>query len=161
MVLPNFVTCLLMTGLCGVMVVAILEKLVPIVPSVGIYLFFGLTAGSQFSAIVPLIIISAFGSMAGSLCWYYLARLSCMHPRFRLLSAWLGRFKVVRQASAWYAGNMTRMALAQLVPTARIYSGLASAVVTIDAVRFAIATFIGCLIWNGALITVGWMVRHF
>lgn len=161
MVLPGFVTCLLMTGLCGVMIVAILEKLVPIVPSVGVYLFFGLTAGSEFSAVVPLIIISAFGSMAGSLCWYYLARLSCAHPRFRLLSAWLGRFKFVRQASAWYAESMTRMALAQLVPTARIYSGLASAVVTIDAVRFAIATFIGCLIWNGALITVGWMVRHF
>lgn len=161
MALPNFVTCLLATGLCGVMFVAMLEKLVPIVPSVGIYLLFGLTAGSEFSAVLPLVVISAFGSMSGSLCWYYLARFSGAHPQLRRLSEWLRRFTVVRQTSSWYAESMTRMALVQLVPAARVYSGLASAVVSIDAVRFAIATFIGCLVWNGALITAGWMVRHF
>lgn len=161
MALPNFVTCILATGLCGVMLVATLEKLVPVVPSVGIYLFFGLTAGSEFSAVIPLVVISAFGSMAGSLCWYYLARLSCAYPMLRPLSAWLGRFTMARRASGWYAESMTRMALVQLVPAARVYSGLASAVVSIDALRFAIATFIGCLIWNGALISAGWMVRHF
>lgn len=161
MVLPEFVTCLLATGLCGVMIVAMLEKLVPVVPSVGIYLLFGLTAGSEFSAVVPLVIISALGSMAGSLCWYFLARFSCAHPKFRLLSVWLGRFAIVRDSSGWYAESMTRMALVQLVPAARVYSGLASAVVSIDAARFALATFIGCLIWNGTLISAGWMVRHF
>ena len=161
MALPNFVTCILATGLCGVMVVAMLEKLVPVVPSVGIYLFFGLTAGSEFSAVVPLVVISAFGSMAGSLCWYCLARLSGSYPGLRPLSAWLGRFTAARKASGWYAESMTRMALVQLVPAARVYSGLASAVVSIDAIRFAIATFIGCLIWNGALITAGWMAWHF
>ena len=161
MVLPNFVTCLLATGLGGVMIVAMLEKLMPVVPSVGLYLLFGLTAGSEFSAVVPLIVISAFGSMSGSLCWYYLARFSGTHPQLRLLSTWLGRFSAVRQASGWYSESMTRMALVQLVPAARVYSGLASAVVTIDAARFAIATFLGCLIWNGALISAGWMVRHF
>lgn len=161
MALPNFVACILATGLCGVMAVAMLEKLVPVVPSVGIYLFFGLTAGSEFSAVVPLVVISAFGSMAGSLCWYCLARLSGSYPRLRLLSARLERFTAARKASAWYAESMTRMALVQLVPAARVYSGLASAVVSIDAIRFAIATFIGCLIWNGALITAGWMARHF
>lgn len=31
MALPNFVTCILATGLCGVMVGAMLEKLVPVV----------------------------------------------------------------------------------------------------------------------------------
>ncbi len=160
MVLPEFVTSLLATGLCGVLIVAILEKLVPVVPSIGIYLFFGLTAGSEFSAVVPLVIISAFGSMAGSLCWYYLARLSDAHPNLRLLSDWLGRFKVVSRGSDWYSESMTRMALVQLVPAARVYAGLASAVVAIDALRFAVATFIGCLIWNGTLITAGWMVRH-
>lgn len=41
MALPNIATCLLATGLCGVMLVAMLEKLVPIVPSVGLYLFSG------------------------------------------------------------------------------------------------------------------------
>jgi membrane protein DedA with SNARE-associated domain len=160
MVLPEFVTGLLATGLCGVLIVAILEKLVPVVPSVGIYLFFGLTAGPEFSAVVPLVIISAFGSMTGSLCWYYLARLSDTHPNFRLLSAWLGRFAVVQYSSTWYAESMTRMALVQLVPAARAYAGIASAVVSIDAPRFAAATFVGCLIWNGTLITAGWMVGH-
>jgi membrane protein DedA with SNARE-associated domain len=161
MTLPNFVTFILATGLCGVMLVAMLEKLVPVVPSAGIYLFFGLTAGSEFSAVIPLVIISAFGSMAGSLCWYYLARFSGASPGLRSLSAWLGRFTVARRASGWYAESMTRMALVQLVPAARVYSGLASSVVSIDAIRFAVATFIGCLIWNGALISAGWMVRHF
>ncbi|TCS03051.1 VTT domain-containing protein [Rhizobium sp. BK418] len=160
MVLPNFVTCLLATGLGGVMIVAMLEKLVPVVPSVGLYLLFGLTAGSEFSAVMPLIVISAFGSMSGSLCWYYLARFSGAHPQLRLLSNWLGRFAAVRQASSWYSESVTRMALVQLVPAARVYSALASAVVTIDVTRFAIATFIGCLIWNGTLIFAGWMVRH-
>ncbi|MDR6666319.1 hypothetical protein [Rhizobium sp. 1399] len=56
---------------------------------------------------------------------------------------------------------MTRMALVQLGPAARVYSGLASSMVSIDAIRFAVATFIGCLIWNGALISAGWMVLHF
>jgi hypothetical protein len=36
MTVPNFVTFILATGLCGVMLVAMLEKLVPVVPSVGI-----------------------------------------------------------------------------------------------------------------------------
>jgi membrane protein DedA with SNARE-associated domain len=161
MTLPNFVTFILATGLCGVMLVAMLEKLLPVVPSIGIYLFFGLTAGSEFSAVIPLVIISAFGSMAGSLCWYYLARFSGASPGLRSLSVWLGRFTVARRASGWYAESMTRMALVQLVPAARVYSGLASSVVSIDAIRFAVATFIGCLIWNGALISAGWMVRHF
>jgi membrane protein DedA with SNARE-associated domain len=111
--------------------------------------------------VIPLVIISAFGSMAGSLCWYYLARFSGASPGLRSLSAWLGRFTVARRASGWYAESMTRMALVQLVPAARVYSGLASSVVSIDAIRFAVATFIGCLIWNGALISAGWMVRHF
>lgn len=41
MALPNFVICILATGLRGVMLVAMLEKLVPVVPSVGIYLSSG------------------------------------------------------------------------------------------------------------------------
>lgn len=45
--LHDFVTCILATGLCGVMIVAMLEKLVQVAPSVGIDLFFGLTAGSE------------------------------------------------------------------------------------------------------------------
>ncbi len=89
MALPNIATCLLATGLCGVMLVAMLEKLVPIVSSVGLYLFFGLTAGSEFSAVVPLVVISAMGSLAGSLFWYYLACLSGTHPGLRPLSVWL------------------------------------------------------------------------
>lgn len=161
MALPEFASWLLATGLCGAMIVAVLEKLVPIVPSVGIYLFFGLTAGSEFSAVISLVVISAIGSTIGSLCWFCLARFSRAYPGFRLLSACLSRFSVVRRACAWYAASMMRMALAQLVPAARVYSGLASAVVSIDATRFAIATFIGSLIWNGALISTGWMVRHF
>ncbi len=161
MALPNIATCLLATGLCGVMLVAMLEKLVPIVPSVGLYLFFGLTADSDFSAVVPLVVISAMGSLAGSLFWYYLACLSGTHPGLRPLSTWLRRLPAAQKTSSWYAASMTRMALVQLVPAARVYSGLASAVVSIGAVRFAVATFIGCLIWNGVLISAGWMVRHF
>jgi hypothetical protein len=47
--LPDFVTCILATGLCGVMIVAMLEKLVQVAPSIGIDLFFGLT-GSESAA---------------------------------------------------------------------------------------------------------------
>ena len=108
-----------------------------------------------------IVAVAACGSMSGSLCWYYLARFSGSHPGLRPFLAWLGRFAVVSRASGWYADSMMRMALVQLVPTARVYSGLASAMVSISAPRFVIATFIGCVIWNGALISAGWMVRHF
>lgn len=160
MITPGFVSALLASGLCGVLIVAIVEKLIPIVPSIGIYLFLGLMADNEISAVIRLVIVSALGSMLGSLCWYLLARLSRAYPRLEFCFDVIRRFSAMRHAADWYSSNMRRMALVQLIPVARAYAGLASGIVAIDMTRFIVATFLGCVIWNGVLIFAGWTIKN-
>jgi membrane protein DedA with SNARE-associated domain len=161
MTLSELTSCLLSTGILGILLVSILEKMLPGIPGAGIYLLIGLTARPDIAEVATLIVVTAIGSTVGSLCWFYLARLPRSRPGLRSFSARLGRLPFIHRASAWYAKSMTRMALAQLVPAARVYTALASALVPIDASRFAAATFLGCLVWNGALISAGSIIGRF
>ena len=154
---PAFVPQLLAFGFLGVFAVALVEKLVPVIPSIGVYLLIGALSGREPWMLAPFIVLTACGSTIGSLCWFLVVRHTSAQGRLAGLARRLGHDGSRRSDTTFHLPRRKGFAVVavQVVPVVRFYSSLAFGAGGMAAYRFALATFLGCLIWNCALIAAG------
>src|SRR6478609_455463 len=57
-------------GLVGAFVLALLERLIPVVPSYGLFIFLGSALVGQPLDLVPLILVTTVASTLSAICWY-------------------------------------------------------------------------------------------
>jgi membrane protein DedA with SNARE-associated domain len=61
--------------------------------------------------------------------------------------------------SAYGRNHFSTTLTAQLVPVVRIYLAIPAGAFRLAALPFAIATFLGCALWNAIFISLGYLIR--
>ena len=152
-------------GLFGLALCSAIEKLVPILPSIALFLMLGMLGVAKPLDLPAVIAVTAAGSTTGSLFWYGMGRwlgpargdlfVLRMTRRLDIKEEWYLRLK------RNYHGHAIRATLfGQLVPIVRAYMALPAGVLAIPAPGFAIATFCGALIWNTPFLVSGYLLRQ-
>ncbi|MDH6230589.1 membrane protein DedA with SNARE-associated domain [Mesorhizobium soli] len=162
--MTDTILALLDLGLAGIACVAFAEKLVPVVPSYLVLMFLGMAAAENGHALPVLLLVTAAASTLGSMLWYAGGRLFGPARAAKLVERF-GKYVFLRPetyrrlASAYGRNHFSTTLTAQLVPTVRIYLAIPAGAFRLAALPFAIATFLGCALWNAIFIGLGYMIR--
>ncbi|MEM6903195.1 MAG: VTT domain-containing protein [Pseudomonadota bacterium] len=151
-------------GVLAALFLALTERILLFVPSYVLFIGMGSILVNDWYDLMVVTLFSAIGSTIGAMLWFWGGK--WLGPaRCR---AWVARyqrwlfFSVERydslakrfEQSAWKV-----VLIAQTIPTIRIFIALPAGILGIPTRTFAIATFIGCLIWNGGLILGGVLLQ--
>lgn len=159
--LPGPLAAMLTYGLPGIFVLALVEKLIPIIPSYVLYVFLGMAAVTSVGELGSVLAVSVLGSMVGGLAWYAAGRLIgedrievavSRYGRYLLLSR--GMFDRLRDAYRRNALLVTGMG--HVVPVIRFYLPIPAGVLALNLPGFLLAGSLGCFAWNGLLLGLGY-----
>lgn len=161
---PGVVAALLTLGLVGIALLAIVEKLIPIVPSHVVFLFLGMSAVSDGEDLLLTILAATGGSTIGALCWYALGR-TLGAKRSEALVVHFGRYvflspsRYKRLTEAYRRNHFQVTLVGQVIPGVRLYLPLPAGVLRLPPSSFLAATLLGTLMWNTPLLALGYALR--
>ena len=153
-------------GYVGIFLLMALENIVPPVPSEIIMGYGGVLVARGRMEFLPLWIIGTLGTVAGNYFWYWLGRrwgeahlerFIVRHGRW-LTFEWeefVAARKRFRRHGEWI------VFLLRFSPFLRTIISLPAGLAHMKLWRFALFTFLGSLIWNGALIAGGGALSGF
>jgi len=148
-------------GLLGAFVLALLERLVPIVPSYGLFIFLGSALVVRPIDLVPLILLATAASTLSAICWYGIGH-ALGEERTHALVKRYGRYVCLREKLyVSLAGRYTRNAfiatfMGQIIPVVRCYLSLPAGILSLPLVTFALAVFTGSALWVGGFTSLGY-----
>src|SRR5215471_3051219 len=70
----SYLAAMLAWGFLGAGCLALMEKLIPIVPSYLLLVFLGMTRVSNAGELMTTILMTTIGSTTGAMCWFVLGR---------------------------------------------------------------------------------------
>lgn len=164
MEMPVLVAALLSWGMPGIAVVALVEKLIPVMPSYVLYVFLGMTVVSGNGDLVAAIAATALGSSFGAATWYALGR-ALGARRTEAAVERFGRYVLLPPARYRHLAQLYRRnhfvatLLGQITPVVRIYLPLPAGVLRLALPAFLLAVLLGNLIWNASLLSLGYLLR--
>jgi len=156
---------LLSYSLAGVVAIGMLEKFIPVMPSYVMLVLFGMTLVNDNGQLLAIVVCSAAGSVLGGILWYLLGQLIGAERCERFVARF-GKYILLRPelyqrlANAYKRNHFMVTMIGQIVPTARIYLALPAGVIRLPFLPFFLATAIGTLVWNGPLISLGYLLRN-
>jgi alkaline phosphatase len=163
--LPAPVAALLGAGLVGIGGLSFVEKLVPAIPSYVLYVFLGMTAVADGTALGLTILASGLGSALATMCWYGVGR--ALGPqRTEAAVARFGRFVHLDVARyRWLGAAYLRRPflvslIGQITPVVRLYAPLPAGMLGLKPLTFFAAALAGSAAWNGLLLGFGYALRH-
>lgn len=143
---------------------AALERFIPVIPSYVLFVAMGSILVDDWQGMVMITLISAVGSTLGSSLWYGAGRKlgaercrDWVHRRGRwvFLSGEMYDTLVEKfRNNSWLV-----VFICQTVPTARIAVAPPAGVVGMPFPSYLVATYLGCLVWNGGLIAAGLVLQ--
>lgn len=151
-------------GLPGVVAVAFGEKVVPVVPSYLLYVFLGMSAVRGGEGLVATILAATLGSSLGALVWYGFGRALGERRTQAAVERW-GRYAFLpptryrHLADLYRRNHFIATLLGQVTPIVRIYMPLPAGVLGLALAPFTLAIVIGNLVWDGALLGIGYALR--
>ncbi len=119
-------------GLAGAFLLALLERLVPVVPSYGLFIFLGSALVVRPLDLLPLIVVATLASTLSALCWYGIGH-ALGEVRTRALVKRYGCYVGLRESLYLsLAGRYSRNAfiatfMGQTIPVVRCYLSLPAA----------------------------------
>lgn len=150
-------------GLGGAMLLALLERLVPVVPSYALFIFLGASFAPTPADLVWLMIAVTFASAIGGLCWYALGRLLGAERTEALVRrfgryVWLSEQLYHSLGERYRRHYFTATFIGQAVPVVRIYLSLPAGILRVPLPGFALAVLLGSGLWVGMFLLLGyWM----
>lgn len=148
-------------GLLGAFLLALAERLVPVVPSYGLFVFLGSTLVAQPLDLAPLIVVATVASTLSAVCWYGIGH-ALGEARTHALVRRYGRYVCLRESLYLsLAGRYTRNAfiatfIGQTIPVVRCYLSLPAGILALPLGLFALAVLAGSAIWVGGLVSLGY-----
>jgi alkaline phosphatase len=148
-------------GIAGAAVLALGERLVPVVPSYGLYIFLGSSLVERPIDLVPLILATTLASTLGAVCWYGLGY-ALGEARTHALVRRFGRYVWLREPLYLsLAGRYSRNAfvatfIGQTIPVVRVYLSLPAGILALPLATFTLAVLAGSAIWVGGFTTLGY-----
>lgn len=150
-------------GYLGVALLMFAENIFPPIPSELIMPFAGFAAARGDVSLRGVLLAGTVGTLLGTLPWYYLGRtVGCER-----LARWADRHgrwftmngEEVLQADRWFRRHCGKAVLiGRLVPTVRTLISIPAGIATMRLGKFLLYSFIGTLIWNAALVTMGYQL---
>ena len=147
------------TGYPGIFLAMFVEGIFTPLPSELIMPFAGYLASTGRFSLPIVIVIGSVGAACGSAVAYGIARavgrpIVERYGRFIFLDA-----RKVDKADAWFKrwGNWGIL-LGHAIPGVRSVISFPAGIFRMDFKRFVLFTFIGALIWNTVLVTVGYLL---
>ncbi len=151
-------------GYVGVFLMMVLENVFPPIPSELIMPFAGFAAASGDLNVLGVIVAGTTGSIAGTLMWYYAARLLGL-DRFRALCNRFGRFATISepdidQAVHWFA-RFGRWAVlfGRLIPAIRTLISVPAGLAAMPLPLFLAVSTLGTAIWTAILTAAGYVLH--
>ncbi len=147
-------------GVLGLLTIGAAERFVPILPSYGVLVAIGIASDNDAWSIQTAIAATVAGSFVGCLILYALA-LAFSEQRTRRMLTGICRLLGISSAQAdrtvtSFRAHQRFLSFGlQLVPAVRLITPVIAGLFRADAKVFAIATFIGILVWNALFIGIG------
>ncbi|MBO9622858.1 MAG: VTT domain-containing protein [Sphingomonas sp.] len=151
-------------GLGGAMALAMLERLVPVVPSYALFIFLGTTLAATPADLAWLALAVTLGTAIGGTCWYGLGRLLGAERteafvrrfgRYIWLSERLYHSLGQRYQRHYFAATF----IGQGVPVVRIYLSLPAGILRVPLLGFVLALTLGSTLWVSAFLLLGYWLR--
>lgn len=159
--LPDFVATLLALGVLGLVLIALIEKLVPIIPSYVLYVFLGIEVVHDMPDLLSAILATSAGGMLAGLLWYGVGRLLGPRRTQRLVQRH-GRYLLIprdlfaRSRRGYRKQPLTISVVGHSVPVVRFFIPLPAGMMAVPLLPFLLGGTLGCLLWNGLLIGIGY-----
>jgi membrane protein DedA with SNARE-associated domain len=153
-------------GTIGAALLALLERLVPVVPSYGVFIFLGSALAERLIDLPLLIVATTLGSTVGALCWYGIgfalgeARTHQMVKRYGRY-VWLKEKLYLSLAERYGRNAFLATFIGQTVPVVRVYLSLPAGILALPLATFTLAVLAGSLLWVGGFITLGYGLHAF
>lgn len=162
--MPDLVALLAGFGAFGFVLCALVEKIVPILPSYLMLVVLGMTSIATGHDLAIAALACTFGSTLGSLGWYLMGRW-LGSKRGEALVARFGRYvffdlhQYHRLTASYMRDRFWITVVGQTIPAVRIYLAFPAGVLGLPPIGFATATFLGALAWNAPLLALGYALR--
>jgi membrane protein DedA with SNARE-associated domain len=148
-------------GLLGAALLALAERLIPVVPSYGLFIFLGSSMVVTPIDLAPLIIATTLASSFGAVCWYGLGH-ALGEERTHNLVKRFGRYVWLREPvylslSDRYSRNaFIATFIGQTIPVVRVYLSLPAGILALPLLTFTLAVLSGSALWVGAFTSLGY-----
>lgn len=166
MIDPGYIADLAAYGLAGAFLLALAERLIPVVPSYGLFIFLGSALVRAPIDLVPLIIVTTIATTLGAICWYWIGRAlgeertHAMVKRFGRY-VWLSEALYLSLAARYSRNAFIATFIGQVVPVVRVYLSLPAGILKLPQLTFAAAVFAGSTLWVGGFTTLGYVLNRF
>lgn len=150
-------------GYGGIALLMFLENLFPPIPSELIMPLAGYSASEGKLGLVGVLVSGTAGTLAGALFWYGVAR-RLGDARLRHWAGRHGRWitlseKDIASLDGWFCRHSVwAVPAAHLIPGLRTLISIPAGIFAMPVLRFTILTLAGAGLWNGALVSAGYMM---
>ncbi|MBY3473660.1 membrane-associated protein [Rhizobium laguerreae] len=160
--LADLVDWIALYGVVGLLSIGLAERFVPALPSHGVLVAIGIAANDDAWSVHTAVAGTAVGSFIGALALYILVRAIGESKSVALLHVvgkWIGvsRQRIDQTLSSLRAREQTIAITSQLIPTVRLITPLAAALLGTSMLRFASGVAVGIVLWNGLFIAAGYL----
>jgi alkaline phosphatase len=161
---PGTITLFMSFGLAGTFCLAIAEKFVPLFPSYILLMLLGLTVPDPLTLVSTIASVTA-GSIVGGLGWFAVGWVFGPQ-RVRRTVAHYGGYVLLRLTfydrltDAYRRNHFWVTLYGQVIPAVRIYLALPAGALRLEPRTFLAATSLGCLMWNGPFLCLGYTLRR-
>ena len=166
MIDSELISNLMTYGLLGAFLLALTERLIPVVPSYGLYIFLGSGMVRVPVDLLPLILFTTIASTLGAVCWYGIGN-ALGEERTHALVKRYGRFVWLKEklylslADRYSRNAFFATFFGQVVPVVRVYLSLPAGILRLPLLTFSFAVFLGSAIWVGGFICLGYVLTIF
>jgi membrane protein DedA with SNARE-associated domain len=151
-------------GYAGIAFIMFLEGVFPPIPSWLVMPLAGFEASSGRFHPALVVLAGTLGSTLGAICWYYIGRLIGVE-RLKGFADRHGHWLTltpaqVDRADRWFDRHgAPAVMFARVVPIVRTFISVPAGVFAMDLRQFILFTAIGDAMWNGLMVTAGYLLR--
>jgi membrane protein DedA with SNARE-associated domain len=147
-------------GYLGVFLIIVLENLFPPIPSEIVLSFSGFMTTRTDLTVVGIIVASTAGSVLGAVILFGIGRILDVKRLEKIIERWghILRLKKddIRKADAWFDKyGVWTVFFCRMIPLLRSLISIPAGMSNMNFPLFLLLTFIGTLIWNTILVSVG------
>jgi membrane protein DedA with SNARE-associated domain len=147
-------------GLAGVFALALAERLVPLLPSSGLFIAIGGAAAEGLWCLWVAVAASVLGSSTGAFSAYRVGTAISVVGSERAKRMLRRRDRLGRTLRQARSGAASFPFLAQLIPATRILAPLVGGAASHNHRRFIVGTIAGLALWNTMFIVLGFAVAR-
>jgi membrane protein DedA with SNARE-associated domain len=150
-------------GYLGVFLIIVFENLFPPIPSEIVLSFSGFMTTRTDLSVFGIIVASTAGSVLGAMILFWIGTLLDVERLEKIIERWghILRLKKedIRKADAWFDKyGVWTVFFCRMVPLLRSLISIPAGMSNMNFPLFLLLTFLGTLIWNTILVSVGAML---